>query len=175
MKYFIISDIHGDLYYLNKMIEIFDQGKYKKMIILGDILYHGPRNDLPNNYNPKGCIEKLNMYKDKIIAVKGNCDAEVDQMVLSFKIRNSYNLKYKNYLIHFEHGHHIIKNEKKYNMIITGHTHIPKLFKKDNIIYANPGSISIPKENSSRCFIEIEKGMIRLININLKIEKQIMI
>lgn len=94
MKLFIISDIHGSLYYLKKVIEIFGKENYDKLVILGDELYHGPRNPLPKDYSPKEVIEILNKYKDKIIAVRGNCDSEVDQMVLSYPIMSDYSMIY---------------------------------------------------------------------------------
>ena len=92
MKLLVISDIHGSLFYLKKIIRIFEKNRYDKIIILGDELYHGPRNPLPLEYNPKETAELLNKYKNKIIAVRGNCDSEVDQMVLNFPIRADYNI-----------------------------------------------------------------------------------
>lgn len=94
MKLFIISDIHSSLYYLKKVMEIFEKENYDKLVILGDELYHGPRNPLPKDYSPKEVIEILNKYKDKIIAVRGNCDSEVDQMVLSYPIMSDYSMIY---------------------------------------------------------------------------------
>ena len=90
MKLFVISDIHGSLYFLRKVINIFEKEKYDKILILGDELYHGPRNPLPRDYSPKEVIEILNKYKDRIIAVRGNCDSEVDQMVLNYPIMSDY-------------------------------------------------------------------------------------
>ena len=94
MRLFIISDIHGSLYYLKKAIEIFEKGGYDKLVILGDELYHGPRNPLPKDYSPKDVIEILNSYKDRIIAIRGNCDSEVDQMVLKYPIMSDYTMIY---------------------------------------------------------------------------------
>ena len=106
MKLFIISDIHGSLYYLKKVIEIFGKENYDKLVILGDELYHGPRNPLPKDYSPKEVIEILNKYKDKIIAVRGNCDNEVDQMVLSYPIMSDYSMIYLgNKRVFLTHGH----------------------------------------------------------------------
>ena len=95
MKLFIISDIHGSLFYLKKVMEIFNKGNYDKLIILGDELYHGPRNPLPKDYSPKEVIEILNQYREKIIAVRGNCDSEVDQMVLNYPIMSDYSSIFK--------------------------------------------------------------------------------
>lgn len=106
MKLFIISDIHGSLYYLKKAISIFEKGDYDKMVILGDELYHGPRNPLPKDYSPKEVIEILNQYKDKIIAVRGNCDSEVDQMVLKYPIMSDYSMIYLNdKRVYITHGY----------------------------------------------------------------------
>ena len=106
MKLFIISDIHGSLYYLKKVMEIFGKENYDKLVILGDELYHGPRNPLPKDYSPKEVIEILNKYKDKIIAVRGNCDSEVDQMVLSYPIMSDYSMIYLgNKRVFLTHGH----------------------------------------------------------------------
>lgn len=90
MKYMIASDIHGSKYYADLMREAFFSEKADRLILLGDLLYHGPRNDLPKDYEPKAVIEILNSLKDRIIAVRGNCDAEVDQMVLDFPIMADY-------------------------------------------------------------------------------------
>ena len=90
MKYFIASDIHGSAYYCEKMLEAYRREGADRLILLGDILYHGPRNDLPRDYAPKRVIELLNVVKDEIFCVRGNCDTEVDQMVLPFPILADY-------------------------------------------------------------------------------------
>ena len=84
MKLFIASDIHGSAHYTKLMLELYKETKSERLLLLGDILYHGPRNDLPAEYNPKLVIEMLNNIKDEILCVRGNCEAEVDQMVLGF-------------------------------------------------------------------------------------------
>lgn len=152
MKLMIISDIHGSYNDLCRVIEIYNEEQCDKLVILGDILYHGPRNDLPEGYNPKACIQLLNEYKDKIMAVRGNCDAEVDQMVLNFPIRADYAQMYiDNHLFFFTHGHiydeeHMpLLNEG--NIFVYGHYHKPVAYQKDGIYRLNPNSISLPKEN----------------------------
>ena len=107
MKYLIVSDIHGSIDSANIIKEKFLTLKCDKILLLGDILYHGPRNDLPANYAPKQVINVLNSLKDYIIAVRGNCDAEVDQMVLDFKINEDYYFEYNSYTIYLTHGHHV--------------------------------------------------------------------
>ena len=106
MKYLIASDIHGSSFYCEKLLKSFQAEKADKIILLGDILYHGPRNDLPKDYAPKKVIELLNPLKEKIICVRGNCDTEVDQMVLDFPILAEYCLiSYGNTMIFVTHGH----------------------------------------------------------------------
>ena len=153
MKYFVISDIHGSEYYLKKVIKEYEKESADYLIILGDILYHGARNDLPKGHNPKGVIEILNKFSDRIIAVRGNCDSEVDQMVLNFPIMATYNnLIYGAKRMFITHGH--IYNEdnlpslSKGDIVLYGHTHILRAENKDGIYFLNPGSISLPKENN---------------------------
>ena len=152
MKWLIASDIHGSLYYGKKLIEQIKKEEPDKVIFLGDILYHGPRIDLPNDYNPKELIKLLNEYKDKIISVRGNCDSEVDQMVLEFPIMADYMILTINDLTIFAtHGHlYDVENIpfKGIDVVLSGHTHVQKCDKYDNYVHMNPGSVSIPKENS---------------------------
>lgn len=152
MKWLIASDIHGSLYYGKKLIEQIKKEEPDKVIFLGDILYHGPRNDLPNDYNPKELIKLLNEYKDKIISVRGNCDSEVDQMVLEFPIMADYMILTINDLTIFAtHGHlYDVENIpfKGIDVVLSGHTHVQKCDKYDNYVHMNTGSVSIPKENS---------------------------
>ena len=134
MKLFIISDIHGSLYYLKKVMEIFGKENYDKLVILGDELYHGPRNPLPKDYSPKEVIEILNKYKDIIIAVRGNCDSEVDQMVLSYPIMSDYSMIYLgNKRVFLTHGHiYNIDNPlpmSEGDILLYGHFHIPMIEK----------------------------------------------
>ncbi len=150
MNYLIVSDIHGDASSVKFIYELHKKNKFDKIICLGDVLYHGPRNDLPLNYRPKECISLLNEIKDDIICIKGNCDAEVDEMVLKFEIIPSLDITINNKKCHLEHGHHLDLYKGNCDIIMSGHTHIPVLELKNNILYLNPGSISIPKENSKR-------------------------
>ena len=151
MKYLIFTDIHGSLDSAKFILEKYNEIKPYKLILLGDILYHGPRNDLPISYNPKEVIKLLNNISNKIICVKGNCDAEVDQMVLNFKIHNNKIITFNNKKILLTHGHHINYqlplNKSNIDIVLHGHTHINRIDKVNNIIYINLGSISIPKDN----------------------------
>lgn len=163
MKYMIASDIHGSKYYADLMREAFFSEKADRLILLGDLLYHGPRNDLPKDYEPKAVIEILNSLKDRIIAVRGNCDAEVDQMVLDFPIMADYAvLPYGERTIYLSHGH-IYGEEnplklQKGDILLCGHTHVPKCTDKGSFIYMNPGSVSIPKEMSPHGYMMLEDG-----------------
>lgn len=168
MKYLIMSDIHGSSFYLKKVLDM-TIGKYDKIIILGDVLYHGPRNDLPYGYAPKECISLLNPLKDIITCVKGNCDAEVDQMVLSFLIQNDFYFTHNNKTIYCSHGHHLdFDNLESYqaDVCLYGHFHIPCLEKRNNVILANPSSISIPKSKEGGCFMILDEYGFHLYNLN---------
>ena len=130
MKLMIASDIHGSAYYCRKLLEAYDREKAGRMVILGDILYHGPRNDLPKEYAPKEVIAMLNPRKKDLLCVRGNCDTEVDQMVLEFPILADYGFLYeKERMIFLTHGH--VFNEKnlpmlgKGDILLHGHTHVP--------------------------------------------------
>lgn len=153
MKYLVVSDIHGALDSTEFILDIFEKEKCDKILLLGDVLYHGPRNDLPNTYFPKKVIERLNEYKDKIICIKGNCDAEVDQMVLRFDILPSYDDRINDISCHLEHGHHLEDYKGNSDLVLYGHTHVPANFDTDGKHYINPGSITITKNNSKRSYI----------------------
>lgn len=150
MKFIIASDIHGDIDCTNALLSIFEKEKADKLVLLGDILYHGPRNDLPAGYNPKKVITALNEIADKIICVRGNCDAEVDQMVLNFPIMDDFRyIEADGLRIFTTHGHHYNQDTpprmSKGEILIHGHTHIPKCERFGENYCMNPGSISIPK------------------------------
>ena len=165
MKYLVVSDIHGSSESCNIFIEKFNQFNADKIIILGDILYHGPRNDLPDFYNPKKVISLLNPLADKIIAVRGNCDAEVDQMVLDFKIHENFVLD--NILL--THGHHINHlnptSDISIKHVFHGHSHIIKKDVVNNVAYVNIGSITIPKENTARCYGILENDVFSIYDL----------
>lgn len=161
MKLFICSDIHGSLFYCQKMLDSYKNEKADRILILGDILYHGPRNDLPKDYNPKAIIELLNPLKEEILCVRGNCEAEVDQMVLDFPVFADYCIiNDNNTTIFASHGHIYNENNlpplKKGDILLNGHTHVPKCTEHENYIYMNPGSVSIPKENSHHGYMIFE-------------------
>ena len=166
MKYMIASDIHGSAYFCREMIAAFEREEAYRLLLLGDILYHGPRNDLPREYAPKSVIGMLNAMREKILCVRGNCDSEVDQMVLSFPIMADYAVfQAGGRLIYATHGHtHNLKNPppvSRGDILLHGHTHIPAWDEfGDCNLYLNPGSVSIPKENSPNGYMIIEGGTV---------------
>lgn len=166
MKYLVASDIHGDTFWCQKIIDKFVEEGADKLVLLGDILYHGPRNDLPQNYAPKKVIAQLNEMKDKIIAVRGNCDAEVDQMVLDFPIMADYvHIISGDVSIFATHGHHFNPNnmpKMNCDVLLNGHTHVAMDELKDSYRYMNPGSPSIPKNGTVPSYIIIEEGNLTL-------------
>ncbi len=167
MKLMIASDIHGSAHYCRKMLAAFEEEKAEKLILLGDLLYHGPRNDLPLEYAPKEVIQMLNFYKEKLLCVRGNCEAEVDQMVLEFPVMADYMILYLDgRMVFATHGH--IHNENhlpplgENAILLHGHTHIPAIEQREGYLYLNPGSVSIPKEGSKNSYMIYEDGEFRL-------------
>lgn len=163
MKWMAASDIHGSEYYCREMLAAYDREKAERLLLLGDLLYHGPRNDLPKDYNPQKVITLLNEQKQDIVCVRGNCDTEVDQMVLEFPIMADYCvLCMGEQLIYATHGHIFGENNPpllhKGDILLCGHTHVPKCEKHENFLYMNPGSVSIPKEGSHHGYLIIESG-----------------
>ncbi len=165
MKLFIASDIHGSYAYADKLISLYKKSGAERLILLGDLLYHGPRNDLPLEYCPKKVIPLLSELKDEIIAVRGNCEAEVDQMVLPFSVMDtSTKLFVDNKVWFLTHGHIISYDNipSGVDIFMQGHTHIPVLEKKDGKILLNPGSVSIPKDGSKNGYAFYEDGTLSL-------------
>lgn len=164
MKIMIASDIHGSAYYCGKLLEAKKKEHPQKLLLLGDILYHGPRNDLPKEYEPKKVIAMLNEISDEILCVRGNCEAEVDQMVLDFPVLADYCILYEaEQMIFATHGHvHNEKNVpplKRGDILLHGHTHIPACNVHENYTYINPGSVSIPKNGSEHGYMMLEDGI----------------
>ena len=151
MKIMFASDIHGSYKYAKLMKEKFIKEKAQKLVLLGDLLYHGPRNDLPEEYAPKKVIELLNGMKNDIICVRGNCEAEVDQMVLSFSCMADYAVMYLDTkMLYITHGHTINPDNpppmNKGDYLMNGHTHIGAIENRGDFTYLKPGSVSIPKD-----------------------------
>lgn len=163
MKIMIASDIHGSAFYCEKLLDAFSRENADRLLLLGDILYHGPRNDLPEGYAPKKVIEMLNNIKEKLLCVRGNCDTEVDQMVLQFPILADYCIiQCGEKTVFATHGHKFTETTPppmpKGSILLCGHTHIPKNTVYDTYTYMNPGSVSIPKENSHHGYMIYENN-----------------
>lgn len=161
MKLMIASDVHGSAYWCRKMLQRFEEEKAERLILLGDLLYHGPRNDLPDEYNPKAVIEMLNATAERLLCVRGNCDCEVDQMVLSFPILAEYAILFTDAgTLYCVHGHKMTDNGiaalHPNDILLQGHTHVPLCTETNGRLHLNPGSVSIPKENSPHSYITLE-------------------
>ena len=164
MKLLIASDIHGSAKYCRELLAAYGREQAEHMLLLGDILYHGPRNDLPDGYAPKEVIAALNERKNDILCVRGNCDTEVDQMVLSFPLMADYALicagKTRLYATHGHifHPDHLPPLQPD-DILLYGHTHIPAWEKRGGILCLNPGSVSIPKAGSERGYMVFSEGV----------------
>ena len=180
MKYMIASDIHGSAYYCRKLLNAYKDSGAGRLILLGDILYHGPRNDLPKEYAPKEVISMLNDLKDQIYSVRGNCDTEVDQMVLNFPILSDYALLAGDGLtIYATHGHIYNKDHlppmQKGDILLHGHTHVLTAERSGDVTVLNPGSVSIPKggnpptygilENKRFCILDFDGNTVKEIDL----------
>lgn len=172
MKYIIASDLHGSAYWCKRLVELIETEKPDRLLLLGDLLYHGPRNDLPRDYAPKQVIAMLSQYRDIILAVRGNCEAEVDQMVLPFPCMADFALVETDGLsMYLTHGHHQNPDNlpalPEGSVFLSGHTHV-KLDKTVNGIRClNPGSVSIPKDGSHSCMI-LKNGSFRWVILEEK-------
>ncbi len=163
MKWLIASDIHGSAQWCRRLLEAWDSEQADRLLLLGDVLYHGPRNDLPDQYAPKEVIAMLNARRERILCVRGNCEAEVDQMVLDFPVLADYAVLWEgSRLIYCTHGH--VYNTGKLpplqegDVLLHGHTHIPAWEDHGAYRYLNPGSVAIPKEGSWHGYMTLENG-----------------
>jgi len=172
MKVLVISDIHGSSYYAEKIKEIVNKENPDKIILLGDLYYHGPRNDLSQEYAPMKVAEVLNNLKDKLLVVKGNCDAEVDEMISEFKFEDHLLLNINGKNIYFTHGHkyniEVIPYED-FEILIYGHIHQGFIQEKEGYLFANPGSISLPKGGTEHSYLILEEDKIILKNVDGKV------
>ena len=178
MKLVIASDIHGSAYYCRKLLERLEEEKEDRLILLGDVLYHGPRNDLPKDYAPKEVIAMLNPLKEKILCVRGNCDTEVDQMVLEFPVLADYGILIEGgHTFYMSHGH--IYNEQNLpplmdgDIFLYGHTHVLRAEKKGAHTFLNPGSVSLPKEGNIPTYAILEDGVFTIKGFDGTVVKQL--
>ena len=167
MKFIIASDLHGSAYWCGKLVQWIEKENPDKILLLGDLLYHGPRNDLPREYAPKQVIPMLSQYKDRIVAVRGNCEAEVDQMVLPFPCLADYALVMDGQTcFYLTHGHHASPENlpplEQGSIFLSGHTHVKMDEIRGGIRCVNPGSVSIPKDGS-HSFMIWENGTLRTV------------
>ena len=171
MKIMFASDIHGSYYYCDQMFQAYTRENAEKLVLLGDLLYHGPRNDLPKDYNPKAVIELLNSHKQHLLCVRGNCEAEVDQMVLEFPVMADYAILYiDGHMLFLTHGHKYNLEQlpplNKKDILIHGHTHIQAMMETNHCIYLNPGSVSIPKNGNCHSYMIYENGVFTIKDLN---------
>lgn len=164
MKLLIASDIHGAADWCARLMDAIGAENPDRVVLLGDLLYHGPRNDLPEDYAPKKVIGMLNGIAEKVIAVRGNCEAEVDQMVLPFPVLADYCLlESAGHLIYATHGHHFNEDHlpplHPGDVLLHGHTHIPCRTLRNGVYVLNPGSVSIPKAGSWHGYMTLEDGV----------------
>ena len=175
MKILIISDIHGSSYYAEKIKEIENRERPELIILLGDLYYHGPRNDLTQEYNPMKVAGILNDFTEKLRVVKGNCDAEVDEMISDFKFESYIQMEVNGKKVFFSHGHVYNKENipnKAIQIMFYGHYHVGFIEEENGIIFANPGSISLPKNNTEHSYIIFDKDKIVLKNVEGKVIKE---
>ncbi|MBQ9151986.1 MAG: phosphodiesterase [Clostridia bacterium] len=175
MKLLIASDLHGSAPACRKLLDIFAASGAQRLILLGDLLYHGPRNDLPEGYDPKAVIAMLSEYADRLFCVRGNCDTEVDQMVLPFPILAETALLFVDGRTWFAaHGHRTGANPTAEDLprlpagsvVLTGHTHIPVLeTNPDGLLLLNPGSTSIPKGGFAPSSAVYEDGRFSVVSL----------
>lgn len=175
MKIIIASDIHGSNYFAKKLVKVIEQENPDQIILLGDIYYHGPRNKLPRGYEPMKVAENLNKYADKIKCVKGNCDAEVDQMISKFKFEDSLEMEISGQKFLFTHGHGLDLDNlpKNYDFIVAGHTHVSEIRPLAKSFYINPGSLSIPKAGTKNSYAIIDEKTILILDLKGNILHQL--
>lgn len=173
MKILVVSDIHGSYYYGKKIIKLIEKEEAEKVFLLGDVLYHGPRNPLPKGHNAKKLYELLNQYSDKFIAVRGNCDGEIDQMMLEFKLEESVDMKINDKNVHLEHGHHLDFEHVKGDIIFSGHTHVHGIKQVGEQIFVNPGSTSLPKNNQKPSYATFDEYRIQIKTFKGKVLEEI--
>ncbi len=178
MRYMFASDIHGSAWYCRRLLKEYRRSGADRLVLLGDLLYHGPRNDLPREYAPKEVIAMLNSVKNEIYAVRGNCEAEVDQMVLEFPVMADYAVLVLNGLTFYATHGHVYHQEnlppmKEGDILIHGHTHLLKAERMSIGYVLNPGSVSIPKGGNPPTYAILEEGWFRILDFEGNIVKEL--
>lgn len=165
MKYVIASDLHGSAHYAKRIVEIFKKENAQKLILLGDIFNHGPRNNLPTEYDPMQVADVLNAITDNLIVIKGNCDSQVDTMISQFDFIKGMAIGEGEKIFYLTHGHEINKDnpsKTKFYGVIYGHFHTGFIEQKDGVIWVNCGSLSLPKNGTPNSYVLFENGNIYL-------------
>lgn len=165
MKYVIASDLHGSAFYAKALKEAFEREGGDLLILLGDIYYHGPRNPLPEGYDPKGVAEMLNGMKEKLVVLKGNCDADVDTLISEFDFVEDMAIAFGDRCAFLTHGHVYNKDcppKTKFSAVIYGHFHTGFIERENGVVFANPGSVSLPKNGTPRSYLTLEEGVLAL-------------
>lgn len=166
MKLLIASDLHGSARDCRALLDAFRREGAEKMVLLGDLLYHGPRNDFPDEYDTRACTSLLNSVRDRLLCVRGNCDAEVDQMVLEFPMMADYcYLSVDGTSIYATHGHLAGPDAppplREGEYLLCGHIHLPVCHARKGYTYLNPGSLALPKDGHPKSYMTLEKGVFR--------------
>lgn len=173
MKYFLFSDIHGSLPRLEQALAISEKEHCDMLCLLGDILNYGPRNGVPEGLDAMGIARKLNTLSDRIVAVRGNCDAEIDQMLLEFPMMgDSTMLVDEGHRILLTHGH-LPLPKGGYDAVVTGHTHLWQLEKQESQILCNTGSITFPKGGNVPTVATYDHGLFRILDLNGTLLKEL--
>ena len=164
MKWMIASDIHGSARYGELLLRQFSAEQADRLLLLGDLLYHGPRNDLPDGYDPKRVIALLSSVRERLVCVRGNCEAEVDQMVLKFPVMADYAvLMLDGHIVYATHGHLFGEDNppalQPDDFLLCGHTHVSGCRRHEGFTYLNPGSTSIPKSGTPHSYAILENGV----------------
>ena len=166
MKHLIASDLHGSAEYVGRLMDAWDREGAGLLLLLGDVLYHGPRNALPEDYDTRRCVELLNERFSRILCVRGNCDTEVDQMVLEFSLQHEFIDYYADgRRLFLTHGHRYGPHQPPLDLgagdvLLSGHTHVPACFQSPaGAWFLNPGSVSIPKLGSPHSYMTLEHGV----------------
>ncbi len=176
MKYLIASDLHGSQFYAEKIVEIFNKEKADKLILLGDIYNHGPRNPLPKNYSPMQVAKILNDIKDRLIVIKGNCDSQVDTMISDFDFIENLCLVSKNKTLFLTHGHVYNKDslpKTKFDAVVYGHFHTGFIENQGETVVVNVGSLSLPKNNTPNSYLLLDGTALILKELNGNVIKEL--
>ena len=172
MKFLIASDLHGSAFYTDKLLERFIEEKADKLILLGDIYNHGPRNPLPEEYNPQKVASMLNAIKEKLIVIKGNCDSQVDTMISEFSFIEDAVIVSGNKTVFCTHGHVYNRDNlpaTAFDAVVYGHFHTGFVENENGVIVANAGSVSLPKNGTPNSYLILEDGNLTLKDINGKV------